>query len=120
MIDAMITKIRVRQILDLLRAERKCLLSGPLADLLPLSEKREKLVVGLAQSRHVITKDDLALMQTESKRNEGLLMASIKGVNQARKQLEELREAQSKIGTYTRSGRMKNVVPSSNENLRRA
>ncbi len=109
MIDSMITKKRVRQIVELLQVERQKILQGPLTDLTPLVEKREKLIATLVANADALSKTDLELIKFEATQNQRLLDASIAGVREARSEINAQRRASQSMGTYTSDGQRMEV-----------
>lgn len=104
MFDSLAIKLRIRKIRELMKAERKLILEGPLDAVLPISEKCEKLVSGLIEFKGSISPDCLADLNKLANENRRLIEASIRGVRLAKKQLIRDREELTQIGTYTSSG----------------
>ncbi len=85
-----------------LEEEREILLSGRIAELAGLAERREAVLATLSA-----TKGDGARLQRlrdRAKRNGALMSAAAEGVNRAIKRLAELRKAAGPIGSYSATG----------------
>lgn len=120
MIDSFVAKKRVRQIRDLLVAEREKILQGPLPDLAMLIEKREALVAKLSDGADALSQSDLELIKAEAICNQRLLQASMTGVREALDEIARQRKASQTMGTYTSDGQRFEVNTGVDLNDRRA
>ncbi|QDL94770.1 hypothetical protein FDP22_23140 (plasmid) [Paroceanicella profunda] len=98
---------RARRVLSMLAEERGLLQSARLADLVSLSQKRDRLVDDLASRPGRSDEDTIAMLErirSEARRNQRLIEAFRKGVEDARTQLERIEKSTTEIGLYSSSG----------------
>ena len=107
MIDSILARGKLRQLLAVMEMERKVLLSGPLGDLAKISAKRdfllESLVAGGPVSQRILA-TRLADIKTMAARNGALLKASMEGMKDARKVIVNMEESLNQLDTYSRNG----------------
>lgn len=107
MIDTVLAQGKLRQLLATLDAERAVLLNGSLEDLAKISSKRdqlfESLINGGPVSQHILGRR-LPEIRSMAKRNAALLAAAIKGMKDAHKDIENMKESLNKMDTYSREG----------------
>lgn len=105
MIDSLMSRSRIRNILKLLREERYLILNGPLSELNHLAAKRDKLVENLLAGKIDLERSDIDAIKQEATHNQNLLNASLSGIRAAKTLLtEQLREIAT-MGTYTNAGK---------------
>ena len=107
MIDTVLARGKLRQLLSVMDSERAVLLNGPLDDLANISAKRDKLLDSLVNGGPVsqrILGDRLADIRAMAKRNGALLKAAMEGMKDARKEIENMEESLNAMDTYTPDG----------------
>jgi len=107
MIDTVLARGKLRQLLAAMEAERKILLNGPLDDLAQISERRDRLLEALVKGGPVsqrILERKLPDVKAMASRNGALLKAAIEGMKDARKEIENMEENLSRVETYSRQG----------------
>ena len=105
MIDILLARKRIRNILTILTEEREVILNGPLSSLGALTEKREKLLDSLLEVKEALSEVDLAPIRKEASKNQRLLDASMSGVKEAKQMLSDIHHAATTMGTYTNNGK---------------
>ncbi len=107
MIDTVLARGKLRQLLSVMDSERALLLNGPLDDLSKISAKRDQLLESLVNGGPVSQRilgarlDDVKAM---AKRNGALLKAAMEGMKDARKEIENMEESLNEMDTYTPDG----------------
>jgi len=107
MIDTVLARGKLRQLLSAMEAERAVLLGGPLDDLAKISAKRDQLLESLVNGGPVsqrILGARLADVRAMAKRNGALLKAAMEGMKDARKEIENMEESLNEMDTYTPDG----------------
>ncbi len=107
MIDTVLARGKLRQLLAAMDAERTVLLNGPLDDLTKISTKRDQLLESLVNGGPVsqrILAVKMADIKAMAKRNGALLKAAMEGMKDARKEVENMEESLNKMDTYARDG----------------
>ncbi len=107
MIDTVLARGKLRQLLAAMEAERAVLLHGPLDDLAHISAKRDQLLEALVQGGPVsqrILGDKLADIKEMAVRNGALLKAAIEGMREARKEIENMEDSLNEMDTYAPDG----------------
>lgn len=107
MIDTVLARGKLRQLLSVMDAERGILLNGPLEDLAKISAKRDQLLESLVNGGPVsqrILGARLVDVKAMAKRNGALLKSAIEGMKDARKEVENMEENLNKLDTYSRDG----------------
>ncbi len=107
MIDTVLARGKLRQLLSVMDSERAVLLNGPLDDLEKISAKRDQLLEALVKGGPVsqrILGDRLADIRAMAKRNGALLKAAMEGMKDARKEIENMEESLNTMDTYTPDG----------------
>ena len=92
----------IEQIDALLEDERTALLSGELAALEGIAERKEALAGELAQTRP--HGGDLAALRRKAERNAELLQAATKGLRSVMRRVSEIRSANGPLKTYGQDG----------------
>ena len=105
MIEALLARKRIRGIISLLAEERKTILKGPLSHLTELTQKREELLDSLVEVKAALSEVDLESIRKEAKKNQHLLTASLAGVREANRMIEDQHHAATTMGTYTNKGK---------------
>lgn len=105
MIDSLMARSRVRNIMTLLHEERKIILEGPLSDLSRLAARRERLVEYLSAGKIALKHSDIETIQQEATRNQNLMGASLSGIQEAKSLLAKQHRETSTMGTYTDTGK---------------
>ncbi|WP_118137288.1 hypothetical protein [Oceanicella sp. SM1341] len=98
---------RARRVLSMLAEERSLLQRARLTELVALARKRDRLVDELAARPGPGGEDTQAMLErirSEAGRNQRLIEAFRKGVEDARTRLERIEKSTSEIGLYSRSG----------------
>ena len=107
MIDTVLARGKLRQLLSAMESERAVLLNGPLDDLAKISSKRDQLLASLVNGGPVSQRilgarlDDVKEM---AKRNGALLKAAMEGMKDARKEVENMEESLNEMDTYAPDG----------------
>ena len=107
MIDTVLARGKLRQLLSAMESERAVLLNGPLDDLAKISSKRDQLLASLVNGGPVSQRilgarlDDVKAM---AKRNGALLKAAMEGMKDARKEVENMEESLNEMDTYAADG----------------
>ncbi len=107
MIDTVLARGKLRQLLSVMDSERAVLLNGPLDDLAKISAKRDQLLDSLVNGGPVsqrILGAKLADVKAMAKRNGALLKAAMEGMKDARKEIENMEESLNEMDTYTSDG----------------
>jgi len=107
MIDTVLARGKLRQLLSVMESERAVLLNGPLDDLANISAKRDQLLDSLVNGGPVsqrILGGRLADIKEMAKRNGALLKAAMEGMKDARKEIKNMEENLNKMDTYTPDG----------------
>jgi hypothetical protein len=107
MIDKVLARGKLRQLLAALEAERAVLLTGPLDDLAHISAKRDQLLESLVQGGAVsqrVLGAKLPDIKAMAKRNGALLKAAMDGMKDARKEIENMEESLNEMDTYAPDG----------------
>lgn len=107
MIDTVLARGKLRQLLSVMESERAVLLGGPLDDLAKISAKRDQLLESLVNGGPVsqrILGARLADVKAMAKRNGALLKAAMEGMKDARKEIENMAESLNEMDTYTPDG----------------
>ena len=107
MIDTVLARGKLRQLLSAMEAERAVLLGGPLDDLAKISAKRDQLLESLVNGGPVsqrILGARLADVRAMAKRNGALLKAAMEGMKDARKEIENMEESLNEMDTYAPDG----------------
>lgn len=107
MIDTVLARGKLRQLLSTMESERAVLLGGPLDDLAKISAKRDQLLESLVNGGPVsqrILGARLADVKAMAKRNGALLKAAMEGMKDARKEIENMEESLNEMDTYTPDG----------------
>jgi len=107
MIDTVLARGKLRQLLLAMESERAVLLNGPLDDLANISAKRDQLLDSLINGGPVsqrILGGRLADIKAMAKRNGALLKAAMEGMKDARKEIENMEESLNEMDTYTPDG----------------
>ena len=107
MIDTVLARGKLRQLLSVMETERAVLLNGPLDDLANISAKRDQLLDSLVNGGPVsqrILGGRLADIKAMAKRNGALLKAAMEGMKDARKEIENMEESLNEMDTYTPDG----------------
>ncbi|NOR62737.1 MAG: hypothetical protein GQ535_09630 [Rhodobacteraceae bacterium] len=107
MIDTVLARGKLRQLLSVMDAERVVLLNGPLDDLAKISAKRDQLLDSLVNGGPVsqrILGARLPDVKAMAKRNGALLKAAMEGMKDARKEIENMEESLNEMDTYSADG----------------
>lgn len=107
MIDTVLARGKLRQLLSVMESERAVLLDGPLDDLAKISAKRDQLLESLIDGGPVsqrILGARLADVKAMAKRNGALLKAAMEGMKDARKEIENMEESLNEMDTYAPDG----------------
>ena len=107
MIDTVLARGKLRQLLSTMESERAVLLNGPLDDLAKISMKRDQLLESLVNGGPVsqrILGARLSDIKAMAKRNGALLKASMEGMKDARKDVENMEESLNEMDTYAPDG----------------
>jgi hypothetical protein len=104
MIAHILTSARYARILRLLDLERKLILTGPLAGLKALVDRREAAVAELLDSETDLPEAFLVALKARAERNSRLILASLAGVRAGAAQIEQIRSARAQLRTYTAAG----------------
>ncbi|HIP22352.1 MAG TPA: hypothetical protein EYG79_01980 [Rhodobacteraceae bacterium] len=107
MIDTVLARGKLRQLLSVMDSERAVLLNGPLDDLAKISEKRDQLLESLVNGGPVsqrILGARLPDVKAMAKRNGALLKAAMEGMKDARKEIENMEESLNEMDTYSADG----------------
>lgn len=107
MIDTVLARGKLRQLLSVMESERAVLLNGPLDDLANISAKRDQLLDSLVNGGPVsqrILGGRLADIKAMAKRNGALLKAAMEGMKDARKEIENMEESLNEMDTYAPDG----------------
>jgi len=107
MIDTVLARGKLRQLLSVMESERAVLLNGPLDDLAKISAKRDQLLDSLVNGGPVsqrILGARLADIKAMAKRNGALLKAAMEGMKDARKEVENMEESLNELDTYSADG----------------
>ena len=94
--------VTIEEIDALLEDERTALLSGDLAALGGIAERKEALVAALAKSRP--EGEALRALRRKAERNAELLEAATKGLRSVTRRVAEIRRANGPLKTYGRDG----------------
>lgn len=107
MIDTVLARGKLRQLIAALESEHSILLNGPLDDLAKTSARRDQLLESLVSGGPVsqrVLGARLADIKAMAKRNGVLLKAAMQGMKDARKEIENMEENLNKMDTYSRDG----------------
>ena len=107
MIDTVLARGKLRQLIATMEAERQVLLRGPLADLAKTSQRRDQLLDSLVTGGPVsqrILGQRLEEVKAMATRNAALLEAAMEGMKAARKDIENMEENLNQLETYSRDG----------------
>ncbi len=104
MIASMLNSARLERVLRLLDQERRVLLSGPLAELKPLVDRREALLAELLAEERTLPEAFLSAVQARAERNGRLMQAAIAGVKSADAQIARIDAARDSLRTYSADG----------------
>jgi len=107
MIDTVLARGKLRQLLSVMETERAVLLNGPLDDLARISARRDQVLDSLVNGGPVsqrILGERLADIKAMAKRNGALLKAAMEGMKDARKEIENMEESLNEMDTYTPDG----------------
>ena len=107
MIDTVLARGKLKQLLATMDAERAVLLNGPLDELANISAKRDQLLDSLVNGGPVsqrILSARLKDVKAMAKRNGALLKAAMEGMKDARKEIENMEESLNSMDTYTPEG----------------
>lgn len=107
MIDTVLARGKLRQLLSVMETERAVLLNGPLDDLAKISAKRDQLLDSLVNGGPVsqrILGARLSDIKAMAKRNGALLKAAMEGMKDARKEVENMEESLNELDTYSADG----------------
>ncbi len=107
MIDTVLARGKLRQLLSVMESERAVLLNGPLDDLAKISAKRDQLLDSLVNGGPVsqrILGARLSDVKAMAKRNGALLKAAMEGMKEARKEVENMEESLNEMDTYSADG----------------
>lgn len=94
--------VAIEKIDDLLEDERTALLSGDLAALQGIAERKEALLQELAHARP--GGDALKALRRKAERNAELLEAATKGLRSVMRRVAEIRRANGPLKTYGQDG----------------
>ncbi len=107
MIDTVIARAKLRQLMAALEIEREILLEGPLENLAQISAKRDQLLESLVQggpvSRQLLSAR-LGEIKQRATGNAGLMKAAMQGMKDARKAVENMEKTLNQMDTYSRDG----------------
>lgn len=107
MIDTVLARGKLRQLLAIMESERKVLLQGPLSDLAKISDRRDQLLDALVNGGPVSQRllgQQLECIKEMAARNGVLMKAAIQGMKAARKDIENMEENLNQLDTYSRDG----------------
>ncbi len=107
MIDTVLARGKLRQLLSVMESERAILLNGPLDDLAKISAKRDQLLESLVNGGPVsqrILGARLADVKAMAKHNGALLKAAMEGMKDARKEIGNMEESLNEMDTYAPDG----------------
>ena len=104
MLKRMMSKNRIRNIMELLEVEKVLIINGPLSDLTKVVDSREKHLRALIEIGHEIEGKDLESLQAKACENRGLLEVSLAGIQSAKRLIGKQKTDASSLGTYTNSG----------------
>jgi hypothetical protein len=104
MIAHILASARYARVLRLLDLERRLILSGPLAGLAAVVERREAAVAEIFAAEDDLPEAFLLAVRARAERNGRLLLASLAGVRAGEAELERLLAAQERLSTYSASG----------------
>ncbi len=107
MIDTVLARGKLRQLLAAMAAERQVLLNGPLEDLAEISARRDRLLESLVNGGPVsqrILGARLPDIKAMARRNGALLKAAMEGMKDARQELENMAQNLNSMDTYARNG----------------
>ena len=107
MIDTVLARGKLRQLLSVMESERAVLLGGPLDDLATISAKRDQLLESLVNGGPVsqrILGARLADIKSMAKRNGALLKAAMEGMKDAQEEIENMEKNLNEMDTYAPDG----------------
>lgn len=115
-------KRRAQAILDRLAEERALLIAGKLDQLGPINARLGSLLTELEQQQSADPKLILLLEQVRksASQNKGLIEASIKGLDVAKKRLAEIQSSRTMLNTYTGLGQRKEIVSKTSTHEKRS
>ncbi len=111
MIAHILATARYARVLRLLDLERKLILSGPLAGLAALVERREAALVEILETESELPEAFIAALKARAERNGRLLLASLAGVKAGIAEIERIRAAGDRLQTYAPTGARVDVTP---------
>ncbi|WP_424926548.1 hypothetical protein [Amaricoccus tamworthensis] len=104
MMSQMFNAQRYSQVLELLDAERKIILNGPLTDLGAVVEKREEIMTALLKEKGTLPQAFITALKARAERNSRLIKASIDGIKYGRVQVKRIEETAGRLHTYDAAG----------------
>ena len=107
MIDTVLARGKLRQLMAAMEAEREVLLNGPLSNLAKISERRDQLLESMLAGGPVsqrILATRLPDIKAMAARNGALLKAAMEGMKDAQKTIETMEENLNQMDTYSRNG----------------
>ncbi len=107
MIDMVLARGKLRQLIAAMESERQILLCGPLSDLANVSARRDQLLESLLAGGPVskrLLAERLPEIKAMATRNGALLKAAMEGMKDAQKAVENMEENLNKMDTYSRDG----------------
>ena len=111
MIAHVLASARYARVLRLLDLERKLILSGPLAGLKELVDRREAAVADILATETDLPEAFLVALKARAERNGRLLLASLAGVKAGVAQIDEIRAGRDQLRTYSATGTRVDVGP---------
>ncbi len=107
MINTLLARAKLNQLVQMLQEEREVLLHGPLDKLGPLVARRDSMLDALVNGGPVARKflnESLPEIRALATRNARLLQESIKGMKAARSAINAMNNSLNGIETYTSQG----------------
>ncbi|SNT03255.1 hypothetical protein [Tropicimonas sediminicola] len=99
--------------------EREALVQGRLSEMGEMTSRRAELA-RLLEELEVGDPEVLTALRQQARRNHELLEAAIAGIAAARKRLEDVRQAATRLETYTHGGERRNLIGGNGKVERRA
>lgn len=111
MIAHILATARYARVLRLLDLERKLILSGPLAGLAALVERREAALAEILDVETDLPEAFILALKARAERNGRLLLASLAGVKAGAAEIERIRATGDRLQTYASTGARVEVNP---------
>jgi hypothetical protein len=104
MIAHILASARYARVLRLLDLERRMILSGPLAGLAAVVDRREAALAEIVATEVDLPEAFLVAVRARAERNSRLLVASLAGAKAGAAELGRLLAARDRLSTYSASG----------------